>query len=123
MQESRSNAVRSTGSPSEHHAIASPFENGNVLFVLPPVRASRLHALGLQTGMAGEQLVWPKFCVVPMGWSHALDIAQTVFTGVVSDALGIDRTQLLHGGVRPPEVDGGAPAVYVDNFMYNMTLS
>jgi hypothetical protein len=53
-----------------------------------------------------------------MGWSHALDVAQHFFCGVVAAALKVPRNTLLVDGVAPVDLQGGVAAVYVDNFSF-----
>lgn len=72
---------------------------------------------GIRVGGLSGRLT-PRFCVVPMGWSHASDVAQGYFGALVATALGLRETQLLHDGAAPRPLHQGIAAVYVDNFVY-----
>ena len=63
-----------------------------------------------------DQLVFPRLRVVPMGWSHALDVAQNFLERLVCRALSIPRNLLLRDGAAPCEIDQGVPAFYAGNF-------
>ena len=56
--------------------------------------------------------------MVPMGWNHALDLAQTHFSYLVSEAwLGLPCSMLVEGlGVH--DLDQGVAGVHVDNFVF-----
>ena len=60
----------------------------------------------------------PRLRVIPMGWSHALDLAQTIFSGGVADALSMKPRDLVVDGRKPPSISEGIPLVYVDNFVF-----
>ena len=63
-------------------------------------------------------ILLPNLAVVPMGWTHALDLAQHYFEELVSTALKVPVEGFLRDGVVARDVGMGAPAVYVDNFLY-----
>lgn len=89
------------------------------LFHLPEIRREVLVGLGVP-GVVGRgcSRLFPRLRVVPMGWNHALDIAQNFFEGVVSQALSVPRTHLLHDGSMAPSLQKGVAGVYVDNFLF-----
>ena len=61
--------------------------------------------------------VFPKLTVVPMGWTHALDLAQNFFENLVAESLNIPREKLLREGLPAPRANEGVVAVYVDNYI------
>ena len=75
-------------------------------------------SLGLCSDLDNSTMVHPRIRVVPMGWSHALDLAQRAFENIVCKALSVPRSRLLCDGVKPCNVAIGVPAVYVDNFVF-----
>ena len=83
-------------------------------FMMPPVLA-RLHKCEHDTNGAK---IYPRFRVIPMGWTHALDLAQNFFAHLVSGSLGRPRSHMLCDGEVPCSTSVGIPAVYVDNFIF-----
>ena len=64
-----------------------------------------------------EPFVYPRLCVAPMGWSHALDLAHS-FPGVACKSLDLEYEDLLQDVVRPCSIGEGIAAVYADSFMF-----
>ena len=64
---------------------------------------------------AGYTTITPRFAVVPMGWTHALNICQDLFTSVIKEALGPD-TIMLDDNLPAPALDQACVSCYVDNF-------
>ena len=67
--------------------------------------------------MPQGEVVYPCFRVVPRGWSHALNVCQEVFSGIVTRALDLPVSTFLSDTREPPPLDQGVVAVYVDNFI------
>lgn len=57
----------------------------------------------------------PRFAVVPMGWTHALNVCQDIFSSIIKEGLGSD-TVLLNDNLPAPSLDSPVVSVYVDNF-------
>ena len=87
-------------------------------FHLPPASAGMLQQEGLCKEFPRSQTLFPRLIVVPMGWTHALDLAQHYFDDIVCKALSLRRSSLLHDGDPPSSAEAGVAAVYVDNFIY-----
>ena len=97
--------------------IALP-ESLRRFFHLPSILAGSLHREGFCKERGQHEMLNVRIKVVPMGWNHALDLAQNLFEGVASQALSIPRSRLLKDGQPPASMDQGVGIVYVDNFVY-----
>ena len=80
-------------------------------FCLPDCTASLCPLLAA----AGYSTITPRFCVVPMGWTHALNVCQDLFTSVIKEALG-PGTELLDDHRPSPSLSRPCVSCYVDNF-------
>jgi len=85
-------------------------------FCLPPISRDEAAAASIPwVGHSGvDSLMWPQLTTIPMGWSHAVYIAQSVNESVVYRSGLLSRSRnLLSGAVPTP----GSPAhtFYVDD--------
>ena len=87
-------------------------------FTLDPVKASDL-GISILDGVSLERntLVHPRLSVVPMGWSHAVYICQTVVRSLVLKAAGVRPSMLVSDLAPLPDLDSGAIFIYVDNII------
>ena len=67
--------------------------------------------------VGATQMVWPRLAVLPMGWSHALELCQRVHEHLVRDSGEVSPEQAVVDRRRPPHLAMGAHAEYVDNFI------
>ena len=80
-------------------------------FCLPDCPASFCPSLAAR----GHTMVTPRLRVIPMGWSHALNVCQELFVALIRDSLGAEGD--LFDDYRPtPLLRGTVVSCYVDNF-------
>jgi hypothetical protein len=95
-----------------YHHIALP-EWIRPYFCLVGVPASDL-------GMAGTGLVYPMLHTTPMGWSHSVEVAQSIHEHTLYSAGALCRADnILHSSL---ELTGTKHGVYIDDF-FCMSLS
>ena len=70
--------------------------------------------LGLVGPEADLQFV-PRLAVVPMGWTHALHVCQTIFTSIIREALH-DKLPFVDDHAPSCSLRRGVVSCYVDNF-------
>ena len=64
------------------------------------------------------QVVWPRMAVLPMGWSHALELCQQIHEKIVRDKEDLSPERAVVDRQRVPAFAGkAAHAEYVDNFL------
>ncbi|CAK0812161.1 unnamed protein product [Prorocentrum cordatum] len=61
--------------------------------------------------------VYPRLRVLPMGWSHALWVCQTLHRRIIQDIPGLEPTSFLHDRGPAPATTPACHTVYVDNFL------
>ncbi|CAK0809251.1 unnamed protein product, partial [Prorocentrum cordatum] len=88
-------------------------------FGLAPVRAGRV---GVSVTVEGSQvspstLVYPRLCVLAMGWTHALNWCQRVLEDISSRVPGLGVESRIQDRRRPPSLSPVAHSEYVDNFV------
>ena len=86
------------------------------LFTLDPVRARDLNVKDLG-GVKTRPDMWlyPRLKVVPMGWSHAVNICQDVVRQLVLNSPGIRPSMLVSDSKPFPDVKESSILIYVDN--------
>ena len=57
----------------------------------------------------------PRCAVVPMGWTHALNVCQDIFSSVILEGLGPGITR-PNDNLPSPSLDTPIVSVYADNF-------
>ncbi|CAK0903612.1 unnamed protein product [Prorocentrum cordatum] len=62
-------------------------------------------------------LVYPRLRVLPMGWSRALWVCQTLHRRIIQDVPGLEPTSFLHDRGPAPATTSACHTVYVDNFL------
>ncbi|CAE7219985.1 ANK1 [Symbiodinium sp. CCMP2592] len=85
-------------------------------FALPAVQANDLTGhIPLLEGFQGK--VYPCMCVVPMGWSWSMWVAQRIHQHQAAIALQCGPDQVLVDGRPPPDLEKGQPVLipYADN--------
>lgn len=88
------------------------------LFSLSPLPAKALDPVLVKSmNLEGDQLVYPCFRVVPMGWAHALWICQTCHEKVTNDLVSIPASLRLSDMRPAPDLQPFIHAEYVDNFI------
>ncbi|CAK0795370.1 unnamed protein product, partial [Prorocentrum cordatum] len=88
------------------------------LFALPAVPAwvAGLAEVGGVRVSPGTS-VYPRLRVLPMGWSHALWVCQTLHRRIIQDIPGLEPTSFLHDRGPAPATTPACHTVYVDNFL------
>ncbi|CAK0890061.1 unnamed protein product, partial [Prorocentrum cordatum] len=61
--------------------------------------------------------VHPRLRVLPMGWSRALWVCQTLHRRIIQDIPGLEPTSFLHDRGPAPATTPACHTVYVDNFL------
>ena len=88
-------------------------------FGLAPVRAGRV---GVSVTVEGSQvspstLIYPRLCVLAMGWTHALNWCQRVLEDISSRVPGLGVESRIQDRRPPPSLSPVAHSEYVDNFV------
>lgn len=88
-------------------------------FGLGRVQARRVGAQRTADGVdvAPTAFVFPRLCVVAMGWTHALHLCQPVLEARADAVPGLDAANRLVDRRRAPGLRPVAHAEYIDNFV------
>lgn len=90
-------------------------------FALPPIPCHLMQQWGVSAELGGlgsyDDMVYPQFGVVPMGWSWAMFFAQRVHQNQALISSGLGMSRILAEGLPAPSLDDGEPCIlaYADN--------
>ena len=90
-------------------------------FALPPIPSQLMQQWGVDAKAGGlgsyDDMIYPQFGVVPMGWSWAMFFAQRVHQTQALFASGLGMSRVLAEGLPAPSLDDGEPCIlaYADN--------
>lgn len=87
-------------------------------FVMEPVRVADLKGrIDIPAALEGQEWAFPRFCAVPMGWSHAVNLCQSIVKSLVLRGPGVVPEMIVSDSRRIPPLDGGVVFIYVDNII------
>ena len=88
-------------------------------FCLPPATAGEL-GISLLDGhpLDSEVLLYPRFRILPMGWTHALWWCQLLHRRILEHRAGFDSARLVIDRGPPPALTPWCYSVYVDNAIF-----
>ena len=90
-------------------------------FALPPIPCHLMQQWGVSAELGGlgsyDDMVYPQFGVVPMGWSWAMFFAQRVHQNQALISSGLGMSRILAEGLPAPSLDDGEPCIlaYADS--------
>eukprot|EP00973_Karenia_brevis_P012650 1716241-Karenia_brevis.AAC.1 len=97
------------------YTIALP-ESLRPFFTMDPILAKHLNHSNIKNLNIGpDTLVYPRLTVVPMGWSHAVNVCQFMVTNLVCRSGMVDDSLLISDSRPIPDLKAGAVMCYVDN--------
>ena len=86
------------------------------VFGLPGVRAGDVNVTGIEgCAVKPDRLIFPRIAVVPMGWTHALFLCQSIHEELAEKS-GLLESDRLRDRKRPPHSDS-FHSQYVDNLI------
>lgn len=86
-------------------------------FALPPLTHEELRSIGIEPSLAGNAALWPACLTLPMGFSHAVYLAQTSHEHVVYSSGALDPNDSIVRLAAPDVTATGAlHGICIDDF-------